>query len=228
MDKIYYDGDSFSWLGVKKNTGHFLAEKLNLELKHYGFSKKTYEQTIRSVMRYTFQPNAHDTFFCIGIGVANRLDAYSDIPTPIQHYKYQYWEEERYTHMVCAFDATTHHNNEIFLDQTENDFIRTKILFSLVTLHDYLLHNGYKFIIHNLDINYRLHRSRKFSKDIVEQVNSRPRIVNFFENSLHDLMYAKKIRGFDYDQYGTMAHPGEDGHQMYAEFLTPYVEKYIN
>ena len=225
MNKIYYDGDSFSCAGVKKNTGHCLAEHLGFELNHYGFFGKTYEQIIRSTMRYTFQPSSSDTFFCIGFGVANRLDAYSD--TPSQRHEFNHWEEESYTRSVCLYDDTENHKNKSFLDQTENEFIRTKILFSLVTLHDYLLYNGHKFIIHNLDINYRLHLGKKFTNNIIEQVKSRPRIVNFFENSLHDLMHEKNIRGFDYDQYGLMAHPAENGHSMYANFLTPYIEKYI-
>lgn len=226
MNKFYYDGDSFSCAGVENNTGHFLASSLGLELKHYGFFQKSYEQIIRSAIRYTFQPNSNDTFFCIGIGVANRLDGHSD--KPIRNYEMDYFEEEDYTRTVSIFDNTTEaKKNTILLDQLENNFIRTKILFNLVTLHDYLLYNGHKFIIHNLDINYRLHYRNNFSKNIIEQVKSRPRIVNFFENSLHDLMHEKNIRGFDYDLYGKMAHPGEDGHSMYANFLTPYVEEYI-
>jgi len=225
MHKIYYDGDSFSCAGVKKNTGHFLADQFSAGLEHYGFFQKTPEQIIRSAIRYTFQPNSKDTFLCIGIGVANRLDAYSD--EPVRNYEFDHFEEEVHTRTVGLFDTATHYHNEIFLDQLENNFIRTKILFNLVTLHDYLLYNGHKFIIHNLDVNYRLHLGKKFTKDITEQVKSRPRIVNFFENSLHDLMQEKHIRGFDYDQYGFMAHPGEDGHSMYANFLTPYVEEYI-
>ena len=234
MKKIYYDGDSFSIMtglaSIEKNTGDFLSDYFNLKLMHYGYPGKNPEASIRSAMRYVFSGQGKDTFMCIGIGVAGRLDIHLDDSVDYGIYRLEYWPEETGTgslildpEMLGSFSA----NKKLILGLTQHDYVRTKILFDLILLHDFLLQNNVKFIIHNLDINYQIDKDYIFQKGLIEQLESRPRIVNFLKNSLHDLMYEKNVKGWDYDQFGFMAHPGPNGHKMYAEFLIPYIEKYI-
>lgn len=228
MNKIYYDGDSFSYLGVEKNTGHYLADFYNLELDHYGYGGKSPAQCIRSAMRYVFNDFSKNTFMCIGIGVGSRLDVHLEDKEFDRNYPFKVWLEESGTGSLSV-DALLERkvDKKTILELTTPDFVRTNVLLNLILLHDFLLQNKVKFIIHNLDINYVIDKDYIFQSRLLEQIESRPRLVNFLKNSLHDLMYEKNIQGWDYEQYGFMAHPAEDGHSMYADFLAPYVEKYM-
>lgn len=234
MKKIYYDGDSFSIMtglnSIEKNTGFFLSDYFKLELNHYGYPGKNYEASIRSAMRYVFSGQAKDAFMCIGVGVAARLDVHCEENMDYGIYQLDYWLEETGTSsLIPDLDSrlSSSIDKKLILGLTQHDYLKTKILLNLILLHDFLLQNNIKFIIHNLDINYYIDKNYIFQKGLLEQLESRPRIVNFLKNSLHDLMYDKNIKGWDYDQYGFMAHPGPNGHKMYADFLIPYIETYM-
>lgn len=230
LKKIYYDGDSFSILtgpdSVENNTGNFLSTYFNFDLKHYGFPGKNPEAVIRSAMRYVFAEQDKDTFMCIGVGVADRLDGHVDNRPYHNISRLDYWPEESGTGTLSIGHKALEADKKVILGLTQQDYVRTKLLLNLILLHDFLLQNNIKFIIHNLGINYQLDKDYIFQKGLPEQLESRPRIVNFLKNSLHDLMYEKNIKGWDHDRHGVMSHPGPDGHKMYAEFLIPYIEKY--
>lgn len=223
INNFYYDGDSFSFLGVKNNSGVIISNKLSLKLEHYGISGKSARTIIRSAVRYCAKGLHKDTFMCIGIGVETRLDYVENKLNPypkgdlVMH-------EESYTHPIRYSDIG---NNQKFIEMFRFDYMQTNILFDLIMLHDYLLYNNCKFIIHNLNINYYNDFDFPFSQNIKNEIDKRPRLINFYENSLHNLMLDNGIKGYDYKEYGEMAHPDEDGHLMYANFLLPYVEKYI-
>lgn len=230
MDKIYYDGDSFSFMGVEKNTGHYLADFYNVELDHYGFAGKTPLQSIRSAMRYVFTGQAKNTFMCIGIGVGSRIDVHmnSDETHLKGNFPFKAWPEESGTKCLEIRNLIERKvDKKTILELTTPDYLRTKVLIDLILLHDFLLQNNVKFIIHNLDINYIIDKDYIFQNGIREQIESRPRLVNFLQNSLHDLMHEKNIKGWDYKDYGFMAHPGEDGHRMYTDFLISHINKYM-
>lgn len=223
MKNFYYDGDSFSFVCVENNTGSILAQRLGLDLIHHGIVKKSPRAIIRTAFRYCAKGLHRDTFMCIGLGVSARLDYVKDerntlgAASPIM-------AEELYTHTVTVDDVA---KNKQMLDLYSFDFMETNILIDLIMLHDYLLLNGARFIIHNLGKNYHDDLHWPFSMNIKNEIDKRPRIVNFYKDSLHDLMAEKNLRGYDYAEFGFMSHPDEAGHRMYADFLLPHVMKYI-
>ena len=57
---------------------------------------------------------------------------------------------------------------------------------------------------------------------IYDQIQSRPRFINMFENSLHQIMQDNNLTPWDHDQYGWAGHPDEKGHSAYADYLLNY------
>lgn len=221
MPSLYYDGDSFSCdlrVGETKTTGHVIAERLGYELNHYGFHKKNPSKIIRSAMRYSF--NKSDALMLIGIGVTARLE----IPiTEVKPFRYghNFFHEEHNVIPIHGEDCKP------YVNLLEWQYIETCTLFNLITLHDYLLYNNINFLIHNLASNYCSDPDYIFASGVESQIRNRPRIVNFYENSLHSLMKDNDMKPWDYDKYGWMGHPDEKGHAMYADFLMEHIEKYV-
>lgn len=221
MTKLYYDGDSFSHLlppGQKQTTGHIIADRLGFELDHYGFSGKSPPQIIRSSIRYSFEDLP--CLMLIGIGVNSRLESYSDdvISMPRITSEYKRWIEEQGSQNFSIYSATQE-TQKLFHWQ----FMEVNVLFNLVQLHDYLLHNNKNFIIHNLWWNFTIDYDFIFSNKIYEQIKCRPRFVNIFENSLHNLMKDANIKPWDFDKYSWNGHPDEQGHAMYADYLMEHI-----
>ena len=107
------------------------------------------------------------------------------------------------------------------------EFVQISLLINLITLHDFLILNNANFIIHNLMQDYHIDKYLPFSQNVELEITKRPRLLNFLDNSLHGLMTKNGILGFDHKEYGADAHPGEDGHEMYADFLEPHIRNYL-
>jgi len=221
--KFYYDGDSHSLapIGQTQTTGHILANKLGYTLEHYGSSGKSPAQIIRSAIRYSFEDEP--SFMAIGIGVVTRLEFFTDkVPLENKSKEYKRWLEEDSIVSFQIQDATKE-TQDLFQWQ----YMEVNLLFNLLQLHDYLLYNGKNFIIHNLGWNIRADKDFIFSNKIYNEINNRPRFVNIFSNSLHNLMKDKNLKPWDYDKYKDAGHPGGDSHAMYAGFLWEYIKKYV-
>ena len=74
IKKLYIDGDSFSCMGVKRNFGDILAERLGLDLEHFGYVGRAPNTIIRTATRYCFNDLHKDAFMCIGIGAEMRSE----------------------------------------------------------------------------------------------------------------------------------------------------------
>jgi hypothetical protein len=223
--KFYYDGDSHSMAlpnGHTQTTGHVLANKLGYALEHYGFPVKSPAQIIRSAIRYSFKDQP--SFMAIGIGIVPRLEFFTDEVPCIKNKSKEYkrWLEEDSTIPFQIHDATRETQN-LFHWQ----YMEVNLLFNLLQLHDYLLYNGKNFIIHNLGWNIRTDKDFIFSNKIYDEINNKPRFVNIFSNSMHNLMKDKNLKPWDYDKYKDSGHPDEDSHAMYADFLLEYIKKYV-
>ena len=222
MTRLYYDGDSHSCAlprGQTQTTGHVLANRLGYELEHYGFPGKSPAQIIRSSVRYSLENT--ECFMVIGIGVVNRLEWFTeevpDIPNkPIE---YKRWQEEDSIRSLQIFN-TSKETQQLFHWQ----YMEANLLFSLIQLHDYLLHNGKNFIIHNLGSDIRVDKDFVFSNNIYDEIKRRPRFVNMFENSLHSQMKEKNMKPWDFDKHGWHGHPDEQGHLMYADYLMEHFD----
>lgn len=228
--KLYYDGDSFSCSvddtdpkgylprGQKTTTGHILAERLGLDLEHYGFPRKSPAQIIRSAVRYSLIEQ--DSLMLIGIGVVQRLEYFTNnVPSYSERDKeYKRWLEEDSIRGFQIYDATRE-TQQLFHWQ----YMEVNVLFNLLQLHDYLIHNNKNFIIHNLGYNFDIDSDFVFANKIYKQIQDRPRFVNIFENSLHQIIKDKNLKPHDYDQYGWDGHPDEQGHAAYADFLWDYI-----
>ena len=215
--KLYYDGDSHSMAlpaGQKTTTGHILAQRLGLDLEHYGFTRKSPAQIIRSAIRYSL--SEQDSLMLIGIGVVQRLEHFTDdVPSySIRDNEYKRWREEDSIRSFQISDATRE-TQQLFHWQ----YMEVNVLFNLLQLHDYLSHNNKNFIIHNLGFNFDIDNDFVFANKIYEQIQSRPRFINMFENSLHQIMQDNNLTPWDDDQYGWAGHPDETGHAAYADFL---------
>jgi len=215
--KLYYDGDSHSMAlpaGQKTTTGHILAQRLGLDLEHYGFTRKSPAQIIRSAIRYSL--SEQDSLMLIGIGVVQRLEHFTDdVPSySIRDNEYKRWREEDSIRSFQISDATRE-TQQLFHWQ----YMEVNVLFNLLQLHDYLSHNNKNFIIHNLGFNFDIDNDFVFANKIYEQIQSRPRFINMFENSLHQIMQDNNLTPWDHDQYGWAGHPDEKGHAAYADFL---------
>ena len=222
MTKLYYDGDSHSCMlprGQTQTTGHVIADRLGYELEHYGFIGKSPAQIIRSSVRYSFEDVP--CFMAIGIGVINRLEWFSeevpDIPNKPAEYKR--WQEEDSINSLQIFDASRE-TQQLFHWQ----YMEANLLFSLIQLHDYLLHNGKNFIIHNLGSDIRVDKDFVFSNNIYDEIKCRPRFINMFENSLHSQMKEKNMKPWDFDEHSWHGHPDEQGHLMYADCLMEHID----
>ena len=66
-----------------------------------------------------------------------------------------------------------------------------------------------------------------FAVGVKAQIDDRPRILNFYKDSLHNLMLDKNIKGYDYNLYKEWAHPDEHGHAMYADYLWEEIQQYV-
>ena len=221
MTRLYYDGDSFSCLlppGETQTTGHVIANRLGYKLEHYGFSGKSPAQTIRSSVRYSFEDVP--CFMAIGIGVINRLESLSDEVTDIPNkpLEYKRWQEEGSINSLQIFDASKE-IQQLFHWQ----YMEVNLLFNLIQLHDYLLHNGKNFIIHNLGFDIKIDENFIFSNKIYDEIRCRPRFINMFEDSLHSQIKEKNMKPWDFDEYGWYGHPDEQGHLMYADYLMEYI-----
>ena len=215
--KLYYDGDSHSCFlppNQKITTGHILAKRYSLDLEHYGFPGKSPAEIIRSAVRYSLCEQ--DSFMIIGIGVVQRLEHFTDdVPSySIRDNEYKRWREED---SIKSFQISyaTRETQQLFHWQ----YMEVNVLFNLLQLHDYLSHNNKNFIIHNLGFNFDIDNDFVFANKIYEQIQSRPRFINMFENSLHQIMQDNNLTPWDHDQYGWAGHPDEKGHAAYADFL---------
>lgn len=213
---IYYDGDSYSYMGVETNTGNFLSHHYNSELLHYGYSGKNPEKIIRTAQRHSLINN--NTMYFIGIGVPDRLEIFIDDVD--YNYPNMYMIEEH-----SAKTLPIENVGKEVIDCFSHDFVRYKLLSKIIMLHDFLIFHNKDFVIHNLGMNYDKDLEFDFGNQWIIEVDKRPRILNFFENSLHDLMDKNDMPGWDYDQYGYYAHPTEEGHKMYAEYLIDQYER---
>lgn len=220
MNKIYYDGDSHSfWLpeGCHMNTGRIIADRLGYDLDHYGYSGKSPNKIIRGALRYSFEnPNA---LLLIGIGVPNRFEMHLD---DIDDYAKRIYPYKHFQNEHDILDLNVHNIDDFapnFLDILKNEYWEIQILFQCVMLHDYLAYNNINFLIHNLGWNFFTDKDFPFCKGIEKQVRARKRILNFYENSLHNLCYDANIKPWDYEKYQWHGHPSEEGHAMYADFL---------
>ena len=215
--KLYYDGDSHSCFlppNQKITTGHILAKRYRLDLEHYGYPGKSPAEIIRSAVRYSLCEQ--DSFMIIGIGVVQRLEHFTDdVPSySIRDNEYKRWREED---SIKSFQISyaTRETQQLFHWQ----YMEVNVLFNLLQLHDYLSHNNKNFIIHNLGFNFDIDNDFVFANKIYEQIQSRPRFINMFENSLHQIMQDNNLTPWDHDQYGWAGHPDEKGHAAYADFL---------
>jgi lysophospholipase L1-like esterase len=161
----------------------------------------------------------------IGMGVVQRLEYFTDeVPNfynPDNIYKR--WSEEDSIRSFQINDATRE-TQQLFHWQ----YMEVNVLFNLLQLHDYLSHNNKNFIIHNLGFNFDIDNDFVFANKIYEQIQSRPRFINMFENSLHQIMQDNNLTPWDHDQYGWHGHPDEKGHAAYADYLADYVDKYLS
>ena len=225
LTKLYYDGDSFSCSlphDQTVTTGHVLAHQLNYRLDHYGHNGKTVDKIVRNSMRYSWENT--DCYMCIGVGVVNRLEAHDANPDAV--YPYKNYTQEHCVKTVKVEDVDRE-NIEMFNDQ----YLQITTLYKLIALHDYLLYNKHKFVIHNLGYNYFGKdgddiSSFAFAQGVQQQVENRPRLLNFFENSFHQLCKQHNLKPWDYDQYGWNGHPDELGHSMYADYLLEKIKHY--
>jgi len=226
MTNLYYDGDSHSCFlppNQKITTGHILAKRYSLDLEHYGFPGKSPAEIIRSAVRYSLCEQ--DSFMIIGMGVVQRLEYFTDeVPNfynPDNIYKR--WLEEDSIRSFQIYNATRE-TQQLFHWQ----YMEANVLFNLLQLHDYLSYNNKNFIIHNLGFNFNIDSDFVFSNKIYDQIQSRPRFINMFENSLHQIMQDNNLTPWDHDQYGWAGHPDEKGHAAYADYLADYVDKYLS
>lgn len=220
LNKLYCDGDSFSTLlpqGQSVTTAHIVAQRLGLELDHYGHPGKNPQKIIRSSMRYSFDNT--DSFMLIGIGSIWRLEKHTDEVLPFE-YPHNFFVSE---HSVAPMQVNAFNRDHAELFHFQ--YMQTQILFNLIALHDYLLYNNCKFLIHNLGEDFDHDEDFAFSQGIREQITARPRIANFYENSLHSLMREHNCVPWDYDEYGWIGHPDEQGHAMYADFLMEHIDE---
>jgi hypothetical protein len=220
---MYYDGDSFSCRlneNETRTTGHFLASKFNWKLDHYGHDGKTVDKIIRSSQRYSWEKPG--SFMFIGIGVPLRLEQYKNSDKGFANYKYKFYPQEHSVETVSIQNFDSKENLDMFDDQ----FLQTTTLFKLVALHDFLLYNKIDFVIHNLGWNYKVDEF-PLAQGLCDEVNRRPRMLNFFECSLHDLMQLNNNKPLDYGEFGWNGHPDEAGHEMYADFLEENIKQYV-
>jgi len=59
----------------------------------------------------------------------------------------------------------------------------------------------------------------EFGKQWLDEVEKRPRIVNFFKDSFHNLMQRENFVPFNYDLYQWNGHQEGPGHEYYAKYL---------
>ena len=226
MTSFYYDGDSYSHFlpsGQQITTGHILAERLGFNLEHYGFPGKSPAEIIRSAIRYSLCEQ--DSFMAIGIGVVQRLEYFTDEVPRYRNLgnKYKRWSEEDSIRSLVIHEATKE-TQELFHWQ----YMEVNVLFNLLQLHDYLSYNNINFIIHNLGFNFDIDNDFVFANKIYEQIQSRPRFINMFENSLHNMMQDNNLIPWDYNKFKWHGHPDENGHAFYADYLLNYVDKYLS
>lgn len=230
MTDFYYDGDSFSCslpTGQTKNTGHILSSRLGYDMKHYGFPGKAPSQIIRSAMRYSFDNK--DAFMCIGIGAYYRLEYHSNEYIPINH-PFDLHESEECIHPLRGETLSKMKLESVFSELFHWQYLETQLLFNLVALHDFLMYNNINFVIHNLGMNFSKFTKKNefpFAAGVKAQIDDRPRILNFYKDSLHNLMLDKNIKGYDYNLYKEWAHPDEHGHAMYADYLWEEIHQYV-
>ena len=218
MNKLYYDGSSFSHLlptGQNKNTGHYVAEKLGLELDHYGHNGKGIEKIIRSAMRYSFTNK--DALMLIGFGSNQVLEVHTDDPGDFVKFPYKSFTEEHCVIPLQGEDLLR------YADLTEWQYCETKALFNIILLHDYLELNDVNFLIHNLGSDYYYDSDFEFGKGVAEQVNARPKILNFYKNSLHSIIKDANLKPWDYEHFGWHGHADTHGHSVYADFLMEHI-----
>ena len=235
MIKLYYDGDSFAGMlpaGQTQHTGTYLSQDMGMELWDYSFPGKNPQKIIRNAMRWSFeQPNS---FMVIGIGCNDRLEQYTDDKDQIQE-NIDYLNR---TGMAkCSFETensvgvlqNTDFKCKEHIDLFHWQYLETTTLFGIIALHDYLLYNKINFVIHNLGKNFipEHPNNRSFHYGISEQVTARPRILNFFKNSMHELLQKNNHKPWDYTDWGWWGHADETGHKMYANYLRENIKKYV-
>ena len=235
MIKLYYDGDSFAGMlpaGQTQHTGIYLAQDMEMELWDYSFPGKNPQKIIRNSMRWSFeQPNS---FMVIGIGCNDRLEQFTE---DVQQIEENIDYLNRGGMAKCRFETensvgvlqNTDFKCKEHIDLFHWQYLETTTLFGLIALHDYLLYNNIKFIIHNLGGSFMIeHEQNKtsFSAGIDKQIRARPRILNFYENSMHEILQKNNCMPWDYADWGWWGHADETGHRVYADYLLENIEKY--
>lgn len=220
MTNLYCDGDSWS---VSNNSvgdvmGHYLAELMGCEMENYGHPGKSVDKVIRTVQRHVLSNS--DTAYMIGIGQTVRFDMSTGEVVQMK-YPFLYMESERGIESLRS-DFLMNTNRafaEQFIKLFEYPFLEYQTLSKLVLLHDFLKYHKVDFIIHNLGFDYDYDPEYEFGKQWLDEVEKRPRIVNFFKDSFHSLMQRENFVPYNYDLYKWNGHQEGPGHKYYAEYL---------
>lgn len=220
MTNLYCDGDSWSVAnnGAGNVMGHYLAELMGYEMENYGHSGKSVDKVIRSVQRHVLSNS--DTAYMIGIGHTQRFDTSTGEEVQMK-YPFLSMKSEMDVESVRINKLVD--TNKVFAEQFikwfEYPFLEYQTLSKLVLLHDFLKHHKVDFIIHNLGFDYDYDPEYEFGKQWLDEVEKRPRIVNFFKDSFHNLMQRENFVPFNYDLYQWNGHQEGPGHEYYAKYL---------
>ena len=196
--KLYCDGDSWSVANNKVGNvmGYYLAELMGCEMENYGHPGKSIDKIIRSAQRHVLLNK--NTCYMIGIGQTARFDTSTGEVVDIK-YPYLSMQSEREVETVRIhnfFDIDTNFAKQ-FIKWFEYPFLEYQTLSKLVMLHDFLLFHNVDFIIHNVGFDYAYDLDYEFGKQWIHEVEKRPRIINFFNDSFHSLMQKENFKPFN-------------------------------
>ena len=228
LSKIYCDGDSWSVITGNHDDlpmGYWFGNALGRTMENYGHAGKSVDKTIRNTQRHVLANKDKDYFYFVGIGHTQRFDTSDGETLPNHKYLYEMMISEQYVQSVSVDFLQKQDRSfaECFFRMFEYPFLEYQTLSKLIMLHDFLTFHGVDFIIHNIGFDYDYDPDYEFGKQFLHEVEQRPRMINFFENSFHSYMRDNGVQAFNHKEYGWMGHFESEGHKLYADFL---LEKY--
>ena len=224
MSKLYVFGDSYStpFICVEpKDSFWGLASKdLGVDkIYNFSFPGNCLDNIIHVILNDTF--DFSDSYFLLGIPPINRYSVYTHITKSSIHTNktiYQFDSQFNTTEWQSSVmsDVSSVTFNEVFVNDKEfvtyfrQEWHDVLTLEKIFLLNEWLISKGARLIVINLSVPLYCQLLWPVASSIMNSVKNLSNTI-IFEDTLHSVNLADKIKPKDYDQYGWFGHHGPEG-----------------
>ena len=229
-DILYVIGDSYTtpdccvqvndsyW----KKFGQFIQADTIVNHSHPG---KCNQSMLRNAMRFCLDNSDKKIFVLVGLTTIYRLD-YQDFSFENNDNTENGNMAELYIH-----NFEMHNNKSMgeydkwFVDKWTYEHTFCNLTNSIIAHAYFFESKNVDYLIHNCSVPLNEDIYNPFLKSFCIELRNKKSIPNLFTNTYYSLNKEKGIKPADFEQYGWMGHHGEEGNQVYFEYLKQVYER---